>query len=81
MKYGPRQCSECGSGMWHGWISEVFYWCSAKCLYADGYTEEELERDVEADLIYWTAWEEEALLPEEGESYLITNGQECIEDE
>ena len=33
------------------------YACSDKCLYVDGYTEEQKEKDYTNGDIYWTKWE------------------------
>ena len=54
----PRKCDNCGKGMNEGWCWDMGYACSDKCLFVDGYTKSQLEKDLEMDTIYWTEWEE-----------------------
>ena len=54
----PRKSDNCGKGMNEGWCWDMGYACSDKCLFVDGYTKSQLEKDLEMDTIYWTEWEE-----------------------
>ena len=41
-----------------GYLWDIGYACSDKCLYVDGYTKEHFEEDFAMDNIYYTEWEE-----------------------
>ena len=56
MKYA-RKCDTCNKGMNEGYVWDVGYACSDKCLYVDGYTKEQKEIDYENGDIYFTTWE------------------------
>jgi hypothetical protein len=68
-----RKCDHCGKGMNEGycWGDGEGYACSDKCLYSDGYTESELNADINLGVIYWTEWEEL-----DDESYYTASGTE-----
>jgi len=55
-----RKCDNCGKGMNKGycWGDGEGYACSDECLFVDGYTPEQRDKDYENDAIYWTEWEE-----------------------
>ena len=56
-----RVCSNCGCNMSDGYCVDdgEEYYCSDRCLYADGYTEQQKDVDYENGHIYWTEWEED----------------------
>ena len=57
-KLHPRKCVKCGAGMQEGYLSEDGdTWCSDACLFTDGYTPEQYQKDYEANLCFWTDWE------------------------
>ena len=55
-----RKCDNCKKGMNEGfcWGDGAGYACSDECLYVDGYTKEQFDKDCNEDTIYWTEWEE-----------------------
>ena len=55
-----RKCDNCSKGMNEGWVwgDGEGYACSDKCLYVNGYTSVDMNRDFEEDIIYHTAWDE-----------------------
>ena len=59
MKYYARKCDHCKKGMNEGYVWDVGYACSDKCLYVEGYTKELFEEDYKADRIYYTEWLED----------------------
>lgn len=66
-----RKCSHCDGGMNSGYVSDNGeYACSDECLYVDGYTREQLNKDYEEDLIYWTEWEDE-----DDFQYIVKDGE------
>tara|TARA_B100000795_G_scaffold181850_1_gene137828 strand:+ start:610 stop:819 length:210 start_codon:yes stop_codon:yes gene_type:complete len=54
-----RECSHCGQGMNEGyvWGDGEGYACSVLCLFVNGYTTAQFDRDYEAGVIYYTDWE------------------------
>jgi len=62
-----RHCNTCKDEMLEGYCvaDGEEYYCSDKCLFVDGYTEEQKEIDYDNDVIYWTQWED--IEDEEGE--------------
>jgi hypothetical protein len=55
-----RVCSHCGHGMNEGyvWGDGEGYACSDLCLYVDGYTKAQHDKDYADEHIYYTDWEE-----------------------
>tara|TARA_R100000963_G_C4637793_1_gene101678 strand:+ start:609 stop:848 length:240 start_codon:yes stop_codon:yes gene_type:complete len=55
-----RVCETCESKMTEGYVfgDGEGYACSDKCLYVDGYTKEQKEKDYTNGDIYWTTWED-----------------------
>lgn len=74
-KSAPRVCSTCEKGMIDGYLCEGdgTYYCSDKCLYVDGYTPEQFEKDyADGDgFIFWTEWYDEADHPSESWHLLV----------
>lgn len=64
----PRYCSECGKGMWEGYVIEggQEYYCSDSCLEKHMTRSEfaELYEDGDGDS-YWTEWTKEDIEEEE----------------
>tara|TARA_R100000781_G_scaffold93365_3_gene57973 strand:- start:552 stop:812 length:261 start_codon:yes stop_codon:yes gene_type:complete len=54
----PRKCDTCNKGMNQGYVWDVGYACSDKCLYVNGYTKKQFQEDYEMDYIYYTEWVE-----------------------
>lgn len=56
-----RKCKECGCGMNEGYLWEGVgeTWCSEKCLFTHGYTQEDYDEDYEEGNMCYTEWEEE----------------------
>ena len=59
IKLHPRKCDDCGRGMTEGYYFSGLVLCSDKCIFKDGYTKEQFEKDVLLDRdTFWTSWEE-----------------------
>ena len=78
-KSAPRVCSTCEEGMIDGYVVEggFAYYCSEKCLYVDGYTPEQYEKDYNSGFIYWTEWYDESDHPSESWHLLVKKESEA----
>jgi len=56
-----RHCQKCHSPMDEGFVRFELYYCSRKCLFSDGLTEEQwlVEHEENFDDCYWTTWYDE----------------------
>lgn len=54
-------CDTCGKPMSEGYCLDdgETYYCSDECLFVNGYTPEERDKDYENGSLYWTTWEED----------------------
>lgn len=52
-----RECNICGVKMQSGYYVEDSYFCSKACLLKE-YSQDEYNELYEADLAYWTTWED-----------------------
>ena len=79
-KSAPRVCTTCEKGMDEGYLDEGAgeYFCSEECLYVDGYTPEQYEKDYDDGngFIFWTDWYDEAEHPSEDWHLLVEKESE-----
>ena len=56
-----RVCDYCGQEMDEGYCcgDGHQHFCSDECLFTNGYTPEERDKDYENGSLYWTTWEED----------------------